>query len=161
MNMKTNLLKHVFLLAGLFAVSLNSANHLPTNTSKSGNKGRPAGSAKIKTSLPDLQVVSKHFDFQELRAGNCVIAAGSKLDVFSDGHAEFRATVWTNHTHSGDTWHHHLFFKNAAGGVIFRIDLEGPNHMNDDGSRYAFSSNFNFPPAVYNAISFVSVTGEC
>lgn len=160
--MKTNLLKQVFVLAALFIVSVNSANYVAVVTINEQDRNVPQTlKTGEKTTLPDFQVGSKHFDFQELRAGNCVIAAGNKLDVFSDGHAEFRATVWTNHTHSGDTWHHHMFFKNAAGAVIFRIDLEGPNHMNDDGSRYAFSSNFNFPAAIYNEISTVSVSGEC
>jgi hypothetical protein len=160
--MKPNLLKQVFVLAVLFIVSINSANYVATVTSNEQSRNTPqALKDKGQAALPDFQVASKHFDFQELRAGNCVIAAGNKLDVFSDGHAEFRATVWTNHTHSGDTWHHHMFFKNAAGAVIFRIDLEGPNHMNDDGSRYAFSSNFNFPAAIYNEISFVAVSGDC
>jgi len=158
--MKTNLLKQVFFLAVLFMVSLNSANHhaaaLKTVVS---NTVRDANGKSAET--PHFQVLKKHYDFQELRSGDCVIAAGNTLDVFSDGHAEFRATVWTNHTHSGDTWHHHVFFKNAAGAIIFKIDLEGPNHMNDDGTRYAFSSNFNFPAGIFNAVSFVSESGNC
>jgi len=148
MKTKTNLLKQVFLLAMLFIVSLNSLNHAAVASSTTDKE-------KLRAQA------SKHYDFGELRSGDCVMQAGGKLDIFSDGHAEFRATVWTNHTHSGDTWHHHVYFKDAAGAVIFQITLEGPNHMNDDGTRYAFSSNFNFPAGLFGVVSVVAVEGSC
>jgi hypothetical protein len=153
MKTKTNLFKQVVLLAMLIIVSLN---HLAVTSAKFKHG---ATGLTDKEKLPAQP--SKHYDFGELRSGDCVMQAGGKLDIFPDGHAEFRATVWTNHTHSGDTWHHHVYFKDAAGAVIFQIVLDGPNHMNDDGSRYAFSSNFNFPPGLYYAINLVAVQGSC
>ncbi len=60
------------------------------------------------------------------------MAAGSTVTIYSDGNAKFEASVWTNHTHSGDTWQHILTFLDFRGLELFSSPtLYGPNHMND------------------------------
>lgn len=152
--MKTHLLKQALTFAVLFVFSATSSNfsNLPAGGSARASYG---------INHPGIRPEKKTFTFNELRAGDCVIQAGGTLDVYPDGHAEFHATVWTNHTHSGDTWHHHIYFNDAAGVVIFQVSFDGPGHMNDDGTHYAFNSTFNFPAQIYNAIYTVSASGNC
>lgn len=151
--MKTLLLKQALILAFVFVFNITNSNFSSLNT---------AGTActPVKISQPGFRP-HKTFTFNEQRAGDCVMQAGGTLDVYPDGHAEFHATVWTNHTHSGDTWHHHIYFNNAAGAVIFQVSFDGPGHMNDDGTHYAFNSVFRFPPQLYDAIYRVSAQGNC
>jgi len=96
-----------------------------------------------------------------MTAGDCVLQTGSTVEVFPDGHAVFTSTVWTNHTSHGDTWHHHVYFNDANGVVIFQINFDGPRDMQDNGTHYPFVAGFNFPPGIYNAIATVSMGGEC
>src|SRR5471030_4967 len=110
--MKNNTLKQAFLLSIGFVLLSNSN---PYNARPVIGKTRTNGTSNFPVhkgnSVRKIIIDSKRFTFGELRSGDCVMAAGGTLDVFSDGHAAFTATVWTNHTHSGDTWHHHVFFK--------------------------------------------------
>lgn len=111
--------------------------------------------------LPPFPIATKTSTWGQLNAGDCVMQAGSVLTLYSDNHATFQAVVWTNHTHSGDTWRHTINILNAGGGVVFSITLNGPDHMNDDGTHYAFSSSFGLPPGVYDAATNISVVGNC
>jgi hypothetical protein len=161
--MKTNPLKQVCLLTILFTLFMNSSDYGMARPTKAIIKSRTIvfNISRVNPAISPFMQQSKRYNFGELRSGDCVMQAGGTLDIYSDGRAVFNATVWTNHTHSGDTWQHHIYFTNAAGAVIFQITLDGPNHMNDDGTHYAFSSSFNFPAELFDAVNTISVRGDC
>jgi hypothetical protein len=112
--------------------------------------------------------VSKHQEpapkvitFGHMASGDCEMADGSSITFNPNGTGVFRSVVWTNHTHSGDTWHHAISVKDANGSVLFNLNWDGPNHMNDDGSRYPFERSFNFDPQFFYLIQLASAGGNC
>jgi hypothetical protein len=153
MKTKTDLLKQVFLLALLFVLCAGSAN---LNNPESIHRA-----PKNQRGTASFPFDSKIFKFEQMNAGNCVMQGGNTVEIFPDGRAVFTSTVWTTHTHSGDTWHHHIYFYNTVGVVIFQVSFDGPNHMNDDGTHYPFVREFNFPANIYLAINTVSMGAEC
>jgi hypothetical protein len=93
-------------------------------------------------------------------SGNCVMD-GASITFYPNGTGVFRSTVWTNHTHSGDTWHHTITVIDGNSSVLFTLYWDGPNHMNDDGSRYPFERSFSFDPNFFNIIYTAQASGSC
>lgn len=108
------------------------------------------------------KIPSKTFTWGQLNAGDCVLGQGSTVTIWADGNIKFSGTVWTNHTHSGDQWHHIITFQDYRGLTIFTIKFEGPSHMNDDGTRYAFGPFWQkFDPKFFAAVSKATANGFC
>jgi|GEM_PF-6826481 hypothetical protein len=108
------------------------------------------------------QIPSKTFNFNQMTAGDCVLADGSTVTIWADGNIEFSGTVWTNHTHSGDQWHHIITFLDSRGLTLFTMRFEGPDHMNDDGTHYNFGPSWQkFDPKFFNDVSTATAKGFC
>lgn len=108
------------------------------------------------------QIPSKTFTWNEMTAGDCVLGNGSTVTVWADGNIKFTGVVWTNHTHSGDQWHHVITFQDYRGITLFSIRFDGPGHMNDDGSRYNFGPAWQrYDPRFFEQIAQATASGSC
>lgn len=108
------------------------------------------------------QIPSKTYSWNQMSAGDCVLAAGSSVTVYADGNVQFTGVVWTNHTSSGDIWHHTITFQDYRGITLFSLRFEGPGRM------YANGAHWNFGPVwqrynaqFFNAIARATATGAC
>ena len=102
------------------------------------------------------EISSVFFKWGEIRRGNCVMEDGSQLTLYSDGLGKFNATTYTNHTHSGDCWHHLMFVTDSRDQFLFWAGFfDGPDHMNDGNPppRYSWERQFRFDPAKFDAAS--------
>jgi Family of unknown function (DUF6294) len=103
---------------------------------------------------------SKSATWAQINAGDCE-QDNATITFNSDGTGNFNCTVWTHHTHTGDTWHSDFAVKDAAGTVLFGFHLDGPNHMNDDGTHYPWNANFGFDAALWPIIASVVQSCDC
>jgi hypothetical protein len=108
------------------------------------------------------QIPSKTFTWSEMTAGDCVLGNGSTVTVWADGNIKFSGVVWTNHTHSGDQWHHVITFQDYRGITLFSVRFDGPGHMNDDGSRYNFGPAWQkYDARFFDMIAQATASGAC
>ena len=121
------------------------------------------GNFEAKSAPLDNPVFEKTFTWPQINAGDCVMQAGSTLNIYSNGLWEFTAVVWTNHTHSGDTWEHSINVFDSNHNILWGTGpLDGPNHMNDDGTHYPFGPvRGTFDPNAFNASVTATAQGIC
>lgn len=107
-------------------------------------------------------IPSKTYTWNQLTSGDCVLGEGSTVTIWADGNMKFSGVVWTNHTHSGDQWHHFIEFQDYRGFKLFTIKFEGPQHMNDDGTKYNFGPFWQkFDAQFFNEVAKATAHGFC
>lgn len=85
--------------------------------------------------------------------------AGSHLTYYPDGRSYFDAVVYTNHTHSGDTWHHLMWVADSADNFLMWFGfIDGPRM--DDGNpppKYPWHEEKHYDPKLFPRIAHAYV----
>lgn len=107
-------------------------------------------------------VPRKTFHFGLAGSGDCH-QDNTYLVVNQNGVAGFSTTTWTDHTHSGDTWHA-TFLLETDGGTILVTSPTFDSPRMDDGNpppRYYWHASFSFDPNLYFSITQAAERASC
>jgi len=121
--------------------------------------------SSISQEILTTPIESKTFQWNEIHVGDCVMQAGSTLLLYSDGVGKFQATVWTNHTHSGDQWTHIIDVLDFRGLTLFTCPrwVSDP-HMTDGNPPPHYPIGpvfFNYDATNYAAAQSATAHSSC
>ena len=91
----------------------------------------------------------RYYYWGDVSAGNCHQINGT-LMFRSDGNGTFDATVWTDHTHSGDIWHSYFTVYDNDNLLLFSTSqMDSPNTY---GSHVPMHGVFTFPANKFGSL---------
>lgn len=91
----------------------------------------------------------RYYYWNEINAGDCHQINGT-LMFRSDGVGTFDATVWTDHTSSGDVWHSTFDLSDNDGIFLFVInEISSPTTY---GAHVSMHGQFNFPAGKFGSL---------
>jgi hypothetical protein len=140
-----------------------------------GRVSEPRRYVRIKKirNLSGTSVEQKVWTFPTVKVGDCELLAGATLTLTSDGQFAWNAKVMTHHTHSGDTYHRGMYGLDAAKNYVMsfwdhvehecyeHLMWNGSEHMNDDGTVYAFTRSGTYDKTLYDRMEYVGSFDCC
>ncbi len=143
--------KRLFVFVGVFALFLVFV--LPSNAFAQSTR------AGVSHASTQTAISWKRFTWGPLRSGDCNLINGT-LTLYSDGHATWTSTTWTNHTYFGDVWHIHFDLKTRGGTRLYTTaTLDSPKMY--VGRQYRFNGQLAFNRAIYSAVGRVTAYSSC
>ena len=83
--------------------------------------------------------------------------------LYSDGHAHWDATTWTDSTSHKDVWHESLRVYNAQNQELFGFGVWNSPDMDSppNGGQYNWSKEGTFPSQFFDAATSARSEGSC